>query len=318
MLVTRGMPSAREARYGAPPAASRSPRRWSSSVRVTRSMACWLSPRAIIWVKTRRCWSRKKSSGLRFSMAALRALLSRITAPRTERSASRLLGRGFSRVESVGMRVILRFTFAYSNTSPFCRARPTEVRTDATEFFSGGEDYSGLDRFPVCCCVIVERIVRGRGARVNGSGCEFRATRWKKLGTENDTSQESRTWFVRQARMVEVLRPSSSDVLRMTAVSCQFRVHKSPVPAPRNSAQREGRSMLRHYNGKEDLRERGYDSFSTWAFTSAVTSRKIRTVTGYSPRALMYSRSWTWRLSSLKPCAARASAMSAEVTEPKS
>jgi hypothetical protein len=43
--------------------------------------------------------------------------------------------------------------------------------------FSGGEDYAGLDRIPVCCCVIGERIVRGRGARVNGSGCAwFRKT----------------------------------------------------------------------------------------------------------------------------------------------
>src|SRR5260370_3604479 len=72
-------------------------------------MACWLAPRAIIWVKTRRCWSRKKSSGLRFSMAALSALLSRMTAPRTERSASRLFGRGFSRVESVGIYISLYF-----------------------------------------------------------------------------------------------------------------------------------------------------------------------------------------------------------------
>src|SRR5882762_11965669 len=61
-----------------------------------------------------------------------------------------------------------------------------------------------------------------------------------------------------------------------------------------------------------------YDSFSTWTFTSAVTSRKIFTVTGYSPRALMGSLSWSWRLSILKFCAARASAMSPEVTEPKS
>jgi hypothetical protein len=43
--------------------------------------------------------------------------------------------------------------------------------------FSGGEDYAGLDRFPVRCCVIGERIVRGSGARVNGSRCAwFRKT----------------------------------------------------------------------------------------------------------------------------------------------
>src|SRR5580692_2403162 len=39
-------------------------------------------------------------------------------------------------------------------------------------------------------------------------------------------------------------------------------------------------------------------------------------VTGYSPRALIGSAIWTWRLSILKFCAARASAMSAVVTEP--
>src|SRR5271165_1636275 len=107
------MPSAREARYGAPPEASRSPRRCNSSVRVIRSMACWVSPSAIICVKTRRCWSRKKSSARRFSMAAFSALLSSRIAPSTERSASRLLGRGFSRVVSTGIEL------AYN--SPFLR-----------------------------------------------------------------------------------------------------------------------------------------------------------------------------------------------------
>src|SRR5271165_2755036 len=107
------MPSARDAKYGAPPEASRSPRRCNSSVRVIRSMACWVSPSAIICVKTRRCWSRKKSSARRFSMAAFSALLSSRIAPSTERSASRLLGRGFSRVVSTGIEL------AYN--SPFLR-----------------------------------------------------------------------------------------------------------------------------------------------------------------------------------------------------
>src|SRR6266849_5387828 len=70
--------------------------------------------------------------------------------------------------------------------------------------------------------------------------------------------------------------------------------------------------------GKIARSESCYDSFSTWTFISAVTSRKIFTMTGYSPRALMGSRSWIWRLSILKPWAARLSAMSPEVAEPKS
>src|SRR6266581_420468 len=103
MLETLGMPSASDARYGAPPAASRSPRRCNSSVSVTRSMACWLSPSAIICVKTRRCWSRKKSSARRFSIAAFSAWLSSRIAPSTDRSASRLFGNGFSNVASAGI-----------------------------------------------------------------------------------------------------------------------------------------------------------------------------------------------------------------------
>src|SRR5947199_18368 len=105
MFVTRGMPSASDARYGAPPEASSSPLRFSSSVRVTRSMACCPSPSAIICVKTRRCWSRKKSSGRRCSIARFSALLSSKIAPRTERSVSRLFGKGFSSVASTGMEV---------------------------------------------------------------------------------------------------------------------------------------------------------------------------------------------------------------------
>src|SRR6266571_440553 len=81
MLETLGMPSASD----------------------TRSMACWLSPSAIICVKTRRCWSRKKSSARRFSIAAFSAWLSSRIAPRTDRSASRLFGSGFSKVASAGI-----------------------------------------------------------------------------------------------------------------------------------------------------------------------------------------------------------------------
>src|SRR6266436_9597469 len=115
MLETLGMPSASDARYGAPPEASRSPLRFSSSVNVTRSMACCTSPSAIICVNTRRCWSRKKSSGRRCSIAGFSAWLSSKIAPRTERSASRLFGSGFSRVVSTGMRGLLyiRLFFAF-------------------------------------------------------------------------------------------------------------------------------------------------------------------------------------------------------------
>src|SRR5882724_4680634 len=104
------MPSARAERYGAPPDASNSPRRCSSSVSVIKSIACWLSPRAIICTYTRRCWSRKKSSGRTFSIAVLSAQLSSKIAPRIERSASRLLGGGRSRVESEDGLLFLRET----------------------------------------------------------------------------------------------------------------------------------------------------------------------------------------------------------------
>src|SRR6266404_3481098 len=90
MFDTFGMPSASDARYGAPPEASRSPLRFSSSVRVTRSIAgfsAWLSSKI---------------------------------APRTERSASRLFGSGFSRVVSTGMRGLfyIRLFFAFVPRSP--------------------------------------------------------------------------------------------------------------------------------------------------------------------------------------------------------
>src|SRR5712671_2392555 len=106
-----------------------------------RSMACCASPRAIIWVKTRRCWSRKKSSGLRFSMAALRALLSRMTAPRTERSASRLLGSGFSRVASVGMGNAIFALFSPTITqTPFEAQDRVGAGRDDFVYFAGGEE----------------------------------------------------------------------------------------------------------------------------------------------------------------------------------
>src|ERR1700756_2984895 len=131
-----------------------------------RSMACCASPRAIIWVNTRRCWSRKKSSGLRFSMAALRALLSRMTAPSTERSASRLLGRGFSRVESEG--IVFRFIFAYSNTDPFGAQDDGARRIDSN--FQVARTIVWARPNP---CLQRERIVMGRVAGVNWCGCEF-------------------------------------------------------------------------------------------------------------------------------------------------
>src|SRR6267154_2154318 len=99
-------------------------------------------------------------------MAALRALLSRMTAPRTERSASRLLGSGFSRMDSVGMRAFfLRFIFAYDNTDPFCRARLSlHGMRCSVIFFRWRGRLSGLDRFPV---LQRGRIVRGRVMHVN-------------------------------------------------------------------------------------------------------------------------------------------------------
>ncbi len=106
------MPSASDARYGAPPEASRSPLRFSSSVSVTKSMACCTSPSAIICVNTRRCWSRKKSSGRKCSIAGFSAWLSSRIAPRTERSASRLFGKGFSSDVSTGIQVFLVFAFS--------------------------------------------------------------------------------------------------------------------------------------------------------------------------------------------------------------
>src|SRR6266513_1823507 len=129
MLDTFGMPSASDARYGAPPEASRSPLRLSSSVRVTRSMACCPSPSAIICVKTRRCWSKKKSSGRRCSIARFSALLSSKIAPRTERSASRLFGKGFSSVASTGIGGLLCI-------SPFLRFCTTISAGGQAEKFS--------------------------------------------------------------------------------------------------------------------------------------------------------------------------------------
>jgi hypothetical protein len=59
-----------------------------------------------------------------------------------------------------------------------------------------------------------------------------------------------------------------------------------------------------------------YASFSTATLICAVTSRNTLMVTGNSPMVLSGSPSCAWRLSILKPCAASASAISAEVTEP--
>src|SRR6266581_3331116 len=100
MYATLGMPSASDARYGAPPEASKSPLRCISSVSVR------------MCVDTRQCWSRKKSSGRRCSIAGFSAWLSSNIAPRTERSASRLFGKGFSSVVSTGIQVFLVFAFS--------------------------------------------------------------------------------------------------------------------------------------------------------------------------------------------------------------
>src|SRR5439155_3865965 len=107
---------------------------------------CCPSPSEIICVKTRRCWSRKKSSGRRCSIAGFSAWLSSKIAPRTERSASRLFGKGFSSVASAGISV--RFIFAYNNTKLFCRARLACKRKRGRQKISGGENnYDGLDQF---------------------------------------------------------------------------------------------------------------------------------------------------------------------------
>lgn len=88
---------------------------------------------------------------------------------------------------------------------------------------------------------------------------------------------------------------------------------------------KRGAALLRFRSGsyaqkrnKKRRRWTGYDSLSTVTFAEAVMSRKTLMVTLYSPSTLMGSASCTWRLSTLKPCAARPSAMSAVVTEPKS
>src|SRR5260370_14143056 len=59
-----------------------------------------------------------------------------------------------------------------------------------------------------------------------------------------------------------------------------------------------------------------YDSFSTLTLICAVTSRNTLMVTWDSPIILIGSASCTCRLSTLNPCAASPSAMSAEVTDP--
>src|SRR5712692_793250 len=86
-------------------------------------MACCASPSAIICWKTRRCCSRKKSSGLSFSMATFSTWLSSRMAPSTLRSASRLCGKGRSRATWVDMRS-LRFSFADYRAAPRASARP--------------------------------------------------------------------------------------------------------------------------------------------------------------------------------------------------
>src|ERR1700730_15753542 len=96
-------------------------------------MDCWASPRAIMRVKTWRCWGRKKSSALRASMAALRALLSTRMAPRMERSASRLLGRARSNEVSASIAkegTYLRFCYTIIEVSDAKKQLPNK--------FSGG------------------------------------------------------------------------------------------------------------------------------------------------------------------------------------
>src|SRR5882672_10370952 len=83
------------------------------------------------------------------------ALLSSRIAPSTERSASRLFGSGFSRVESTGMRGLLcvRLFFAFV---------PRSAREGKR-----GNFYSRHENFLFKRC----RIVRGSTARVNRSAC---------------------------------------------------------------------------------------------------------------------------------------------------
>jgi hypothetical protein len=73
-------------------------------------------------------------------------------APRTERSASRLLGRGFSSVVCAVAIAEIRFTFAYVSTS-LSSAQDWLARLDGENIFSGRETYAGLD-IP---CVLLER-----------------------------------------------------------------------------------------------------------------------------------------------------------------
>src|SRR6266478_4409466 len=144
MFDTFGMPSASEARYGAPPEASRSPLRCISSVSVTKSMACCTSPSAIICVNTRRCWSRKKSSGRKCSIAGFSAWLSSRIAPRTERSASRLFGKGFSSDVSTGIQVFLVFAFS-SLLYHGLRRRAS------ADFFAGASNFTRPELFRGLC-----------------------------------------------------------------------------------------------------------------------------------------------------------------------
>src|SRR2546423_1778065 len=69
-------------------------------------------------------------------MAVVSAGLSSRTAPRTERSASGLLGRGFSRVASAGIFLAFRLRFAYISLL-FHLALKHEGRASSTAFGSG-------------------------------------------------------------------------------------------------------------------------------------------------------------------------------------
>src|SRR5262249_48770959 len=135
-------------------------------------MACWASASATICVNTLRCCGKKKSSAFRDSMAAFSALLSRMMAPRMERSASILLGSGFSMVVSAGMMrrkksVLVSLSLRYWSIFPAGR----QVRIGSS----------------VVCVPLRRRdalIVRVCSTRVNRSACESRRKTGEKLFAE--------------------------------------------------------------------------------------------------------------------------------------
>lgn len=142
----------------------------------------------------------------------------------------------------------IRFYFAYGNTEPYGRARWLaqdalliqlfrwrEIRRDGKPSAPGGGPAPRLVSWArptplnfLECVKLCERIVRGWAARVNWSGCEFCACRWKKSCRPKGVNRKRKTQRggaenAEEETMAQHARPLPGNLKkRQVAVCCRL------------------------------------------------------------------------------------------------